>query len=55
MLIKSKKMPGGGEYVSAGFEVGLIDLRESWMWDMTEFSENIGLVLMVNYLREAEE
>jgi len=32
MLIKSKKMPGGGGYVFAGFEVGLIDLRESWMW-----------------------
>ena len=32
LLIKSKKMPGGGEYVFAGFEVGLFDFKESWMW-----------------------
>ncbi len=32
LLIKSKKMPGGGEYVFTGFEVGLFNLREAWMW-----------------------
>ena len=31
LLLKSKKMPGG-EYIFAGFEVGLIDLKEAWMW-----------------------
>jgi len=32
ILIKSKKMPGGGNYVFAGFEVGLIDFGKSLMW-----------------------
>ncbi|OYT44136.1 MAG: hypothetical protein B6U85_10465 [Desulfurococcales archaeon ex4484_42] len=32
LLLKSKKMPGGGNYVFTGFEVGLIDLNEAWMW-----------------------
>ena len=32
LLLKSKKMPGGGEYIFTGFEVGLIDLKEAWMW-----------------------
>ena len=34
LLIKSKKMPGG-EYIFAGFEVGLIDLEKAWMWGHT--------------------
>lgn len=30
-LLMSKEMPGGN-YVFAGFEAGLVDLREAWMW-----------------------
>ena len=37
MLIKAKRMPFGGEYVFAGFETGLINLKESWMWGHSEF------------------
>ncbi len=32
ILIKSKEMPGGGQYVFAAFETGFIDLKEAWMW-----------------------
>jgi len=30
-LLKSKEMPGGN-YVFAGYEAGLVDLRQAWMW-----------------------
>lgn len=31
LLLVSKEMPGGN-YVFAGFEAGLVNLREAWMW-----------------------
>ncbi len=37
LIVKSKKMPGGGEYIFAGFEVGLLDLKEKWMWGHSGF------------------
>ncbi len=37
LIVKSKKMPGGGEYVFAGFEVGLLYLKEKWMWGHSGF------------------
>jgi len=35
ILVKSRKMPGG-ECIFAGFEVGLMDLRQVWMWGHNE-------------------
>ncbi len=32
LIVKSKKMPGGGDYIFVGFEAGLLDLRKTWMW-----------------------
>lgn len=32
LLIKYKEMPGGGKYVFAGFESGLMNLKKRWMW-----------------------
>ena len=31
LLLPEKEMPGGS-YIFSGFELGLIDLRKSWMW-----------------------
>ncbi len=32
LLVKAKRMPGGGEYVFAGFEAGGMSLGEAWVW-----------------------
>ncbi len=33
LIIKSKKMPGGSNYVFAGFERGFINLKGTWIWE----------------------
>lgn len=32
LLLYGKKMPGNSNYIFSGFESGLINLKESWMW-----------------------
>jgi len=32
LLLPWKEMPGNGNYIFSGLELGLIDLKESWMW-----------------------
>ncbi len=32
LIVKSKKMPGGGNYIFTCFERGFLNLRRTWMW-----------------------
>ena len=32
LIVKSKRMPGGGDYIFAGFEAGFLNLRGAWTW-----------------------